>query len=593
MPTKATVVRSLSPKRVCNVFLDADKAFYDHWKDSCSDKAVAAEDCVKAKMNDTLILTAEMFRTDAMLRDVLELTIAGTNIIMNDFDLKIDDGEDIEDALDMYKSFLEDLPQPRVGICLNHLFTHTNMRPSRGFPIRKFGISHGAEAVPSANMKPGGMCGVDGSNSGLSSSTIGEDLFVRRVQRDIVHMVGANDNSQVDCGGDFLMQGVLDIATEAKLSFCSQWDIFQSIQGLVEESDQSSTRPEWCFGPASASPTPPPNFGEPDAACMDSPDARYEPGGVGRNYTGLPCSVFVGRCDNPIYEVEIPNLKEACPKSCGECNLAPTSSPTFTPTPSPTFQIVSRICRKDEYDVTDSSKDETPNNAITTLEGKTVDQCVNSCAEEPKCTAFNHNVASLQCELKFSDFATNDLVVQPGIASTWKYYRMTEDCRGECPDNVLERFVKHSHMKDQDAGHRIKRIPNVNKKTCAKKCEQRTACFAFNHRQNNPGQWEFACQLLEAPDVFDFTYHTATAQENMWRYYRMKSSCANEKYDMLLEERQAAGMTAVATASFVVPVTLAAAFALVAIAAFFKARHDGKKNKVQAASQVEDFQNSD
>jgi len=114
---------------------------------------------------------------------------------------------------------------------------------------------------------------------------------------------------------------------------------------------------------------------------------------------------------------------------------------------------------------------------------------------------------------------------------------MTDTCYADCPageGTELDRYVNLGGVPMRDksgkSGNLIKTIKNVAKKKCATKCENHAECYAFNHRKSNDtDSYPFKCELLKAPDPYDFSYHTPADITVGWRYFRMKSSCASVK----------------------------------------------------------------
>jgi len=139
---------------------------------------------------------------------------------------------------------------------------------------------------------------------------------------------------------------------------------------------------------------------------------------------------------------------------------------------------------------------------------------------------------------------------------------MTDTCYDDCPETVLDRFVNAGGARDKSGnrGNKIQTINKISKVKCAKKCENNANCYAFNHRTSlDPVKYPYKCELLRAPDRYNFSYHTPADITVGWRYFRMKSSCASVKAAAITSE------SGTASASIIVPSVLGVLLVLVVL----------------------------
>jgi len=218
------------------------------------------------------------------------------------------------------------------------------------------------------------------------------------------------------------------------------------------------------------------------------------------------------------------------------CEPSPTTTaPTPNPTPSPTTTKPPppRICRVDEYTKRTFSRDKEPSRFLSAVTGSlTVAECAKACAEETRCSSFNYRRGIAKCVLMSAPDRTQSYATAAN--RKWDNYQMTDTCYDDCPATVLDRFLNLGGVPMRDksgiSGNLLKTINNVSKNKCAKKCENNADCYAFNHRTAvDRVLFPYKCELLKAPDLYDFSYHEPADITVGWRYFRMKSSCASVK----------------------------------------------------------------
>ena len=147
----------------CNIFLDADKTYFDQWKGTCpsgwsSTKCTNKQiERVTIKMVDVLHLSDNIWSSDGVLKRFIKLVVAGTNVqtarsgdglpdmrvhgtdssgLLSSYGKWLATGADVSSAYDYPQRkwiYTTTMPDMRGGgapkaneVCTNHLFTHVD-----------------------------------------------------------------------------------------------------------------------------------------------------------------------------------------------------------------------------------------------------------------------------------------------------------------------------------------------------------------------------------------------------------------------------------------------------------------------------------